>query len=62
MNELRQAREDNDHELTMQKLEEYFDFEAFNAQLEVLKAPSPEILQIKEDLFAASKRSWFFLG
>lgn len=61
LNELRQAREDNDLELTMQKLEEFFDFESFNARLEILKAPPAEIAPLKQALFASLRTENIFV-
>lgn len=50
MNEIRHARVANDHDLTILKLEEFFQFEAFNARLEVLRFPPLEISHIKQEL------------
>ncbi len=61
MNEIRQARADGDHDLMAEKLEEFFDFEATNERLEVLRNPPPEITQLKSDLFAALRENKIFV-
>ena len=61
MNEIRQARVDGEHDLIAEKLEEFFDFEATNERLEVLKNPSPEIAQMKSNLFASLREKNIFV-
>jgi putative ATP-dependent endonuclease of the OLD family len=61
MAEIRQARADNNHELVVQKLESFFDFEALNTRLDVLKNPPEEIVEIKRKLFDSLRKNNIFI-
>ena len=61
MAEIRQARADNNNDLVLQKLEEFFDFEAINERLKVLKNPPEEIAELKQDLFSAIQSENIFI-
>lgn len=53
MAEIREAWDNKNNDLTIQKLKEFFDFEVINERLEVLKNPPESINKLKQDLFDA---------
>jgi len=61
MAEIREARDNMDHDLTIRKLEEFFDFEVINERLEVLKNPPESINKLKQDLFAGVQTENIFI-